>query len=412
MKRICMFLIALGIIMGYAPSVKASSQESKTTEDDVTIYTDYGSGIDCKINQIYYYISLKKKCATATWAAPDAPSVVKIPSSVTLDGVNYPVTKFDNTILNYPSQRELVERPSFEEIKLPDSVLKVVFSFRPCKKINIPKHAKASLDLDIDDTAVEIPADHDYYALKDNFVYDKKDATKIYYVLGASGNVRIPKGVKYVGRLLQNSRIEKLSLPSTLEEIGTKFACEANALKTVNLSETKLKMIPAWAFRWTSSLKKVEFPSTLLGINVRAFEGSGLKKVVIPNKVTDIGGGAFEFCYDLKKVSLGKKVKRIYSYAFAWTAIQEITIPASVEKMDDLLFCDTKNLRKVTLLHKKKMARFSTRCFWHAPSGIKFYVKNQKMAKQLKKKLKKSKVKKAKIYVGKKKKPVYKNING
>ena len=55
----------------------------------------------------------------------------------------------------------------------------------------------------------------------------------------------------------------------------------------------------------------------------------------------------------------------------------------------------------------KKVSLITASAFKRAATGIKFYVKNKTVAKQLKSKLK-GKVKNAKIYVGKK--LIYKNV--
>lgn len=369
-------------------------------EDAVQIAYEADDYVECKIRKVWYLIWKGKKEATAVWGNMEGP-VLEIPSSVELNGVRYPVTQFDNRV-NFDMSFLLNNRSrtlkSYEEIKLPDSVLNVTVSnlltAKICKKINIPKHAKADLRIDIDKMTVEVPKDHDYYRLKDNFVYDKKDSTKIYYVLGASGDVRIPKGVKYVGSLLRNNNIKKLYLPSTLQTIGEGFA-RATGMKTMDLSKTKLKKLPVNSFR-LAKLQKIKLPATLLEIDRNAFSNCELEKVIIPNKVKKIGVYAFGNCSKLKKVTLGRKVERIGRGAFEATAIRELTIPASVKSIRGGIFAGAKKLQKVTFMHRKKLPHFDKRdpitsYITGRDPKVTFYVKNQEMKSSLEKKLKEAK---------------------
>ena len=73
-------------------------------------------------------------------------------------------------------------------------------------------------------------------------------------------------------------------------------------------------------------------------------------------------------------------------------------------KFDADIFCNCKKLSKITINNKKKAPKLSYFAFEKVKKGIKIVVKNKKIAKELKKQLKKSEsgVKNAKIMVGKK----------
>ena len=77
-------------------------------------------------------------------------------------------------------------------------------------------------------------------------------------------------------------------------------------------------------------------------------------------------------------------------------------------KLEMDAFKGCKRLDKVTINSTKSAPKVTKGAFKSTKSGIKFVVKNKKVAKQLKKNLKNSGVKKAKIYVGKK--LIYKNV--
>lgn len=94
--------------------------------------------------------------------------------------------------------------------------------------------------------------------------------------------------------------------------------------------------------------------------------------------------------------------------AFHKTALKEVTLPSKVTKVEYAAFKSCSNLSKVTLKSTKKAPVFEKKVFGNTKSGLSFYVKNKIVAKSLKKALKGTGVKKAKIYVGKK--LVYKNV--
>ena len=92
--------------------------------------------------------------------------------------------------------------------------------------------------------------------------------------------------------------------------------------------------------------------------------------------------------------------------------LQSIILSGNIGIIDTKAFSNCKSLSKVTFKNAKKPPYIGKNAFKNTKKGIKFVVKNKKVAKQLKKQLKnkKSGVKNAKILIGKK--VVYQNING
>lgn len=67
-------------------------------------------------------------------------------------------------------------------------------------------------------------------------------------------------------------------------------------------------------------LEDYEFPENIKAIGDFAFARSALKKITIPDGVTDIGYGSFYHCENLEQVKLPDSVRHIGSYAFDKTA--------------------------------------------------------------------------------------------
>ena len=75
-----------------------------------------------------------------------------------------------------------------------------------------------------------------------------------------------------------------------------------------------------------------------------------IKKVVVGNKITEIGEYAFYGCTSLKTVSLGKNIKKIQDSAFyGATALEKINLGDKVEKIDYSAFYDCKSLKSLNI---------------------------------------------------------------
>ena len=133
------------------------------------------------------------------------------------------------------------------------------------------------------------------------------------------------------------------------------------------------------------------------------------KSYTLPKTVKSIGYASFFNQKNLKNIKFNKKIKSIKKLAFSGLKIKSFSIPNTVTKIDNFAFNNCKKLSSVVLKNKKKAPKISERTFAGTKSGIKFYVKNKRVAKSLKKNLKDSGVKNAKIYIGKT--LVYSRIN-
>ena len=197
-------------------------------------------------------------------------------------------------------------------------------------------------------------------------------------------------------------------------------------------------------FETSKNIKKVTYSNGIKVVDVETFENhKKLQEVILPTSITYIGLEAFHNCKNLKKVKLPNNVyidqgafkncKELKSLNFKGTSeftkdpdILTITsdiskeafancvklekINLEIEGIEKKAFYNCKSLSKVTFKNAKKAPYVGKNAFNKTKNGIKFFVKNKKVANQLKKQLKKSGVKNAKILIGKK--VVYQNING
>lgn len=99
-------------------------------------------------------------------------------------------------------------------------------------------------------------------------------------------------GITHIGRLRFGFGLSKVTLPDTLESIGTGAFSGRFGLKQIQLPDG-LKTIGMNAFESTG-LTEIIFPDSLTAIGDGAFMFSNLQKAVIPGSVTSIGDCAFD----------------------------------------------------------------------------------------------------------------------
>lgn len=137
--------------------------------------------------------------------------------------------------------------------------------------------------------------------------------------------VVINEGLISIGELaFFNSSVQEIVFPTTLETLEEDIFYYCENLKIVDLSQTKLTVLPAssfclsgieeitlpstlkeigtQAFLGTSKLKKVNVPANVKQIGKEAFRESGIVTITLPNSITKIAGNAFYLCPELTEV--------------------------------------------------------------------------------------------------------------
>ena len=107
--------------------------------------------------------------------------------------------------------------------------------------------------------------------------------------------------------------------------------------------------IMAKSFRYCSTLTSVTIPNSVTTIGDSAFYGcDGLTSVTIPNSVTYIGGSAFQGCYGLTSVTIGNSVSTIAASAFyGCSGLTSVTIPNSVTTIGGTVFGNCSSLATI-----------------------------------------------------------------
>ena len=264
-----------------------------------------------------------------------------------------------------------------------------------------------------------------------------------FYLQGKLKTLNIPETVDNEGKTYNVTEI------IFTDENSTPPQC-VYTIETINLSKNLKSFYTSYSYKpleW-QNLKTINIPEDANLESIRYFDNCpNLRTVNIPKSVKSI---SFKNCPNLKmtvskdnakykmrntRYLCSKNGKKVYSYFGKQKSvtvpkgvttlqgaysdnnyIKSVTIPSSVKTIKSFTFSNCKNLSKVIINNKKKSPKISKELpynikdevFENTKQGIKFYVKNKAVAKSLKKQLKGSGVKNAKILVGKK--VVYKNV--
>ncbi len=138
-----------------------------------------------------------------------------------------------------------------------------------------------------------------------------KDGVLVKYS-GDEETVVIPEGVKVIGaQSFDGLNIKKVVMPDTVTKIEGKPFYGGMRVEEIVFSKN-LSSIASFAFAGCKSLKSVDLSET---------------------KLKTIRKKCFLDCYNLETVKLPKKLKSIEEFAFARIAAKEIVFPATVEKI-------------------------------------------------------------------------------
>lgn len=106
--------------------------------------------------------------------------------------------------------------------------------------------------------------------------------------------------------------------------------------------EWGITILDKYAFAYTTNLKEVSLPDSLVTIGEDAFSGSGLTSIEIPDSVTQINASAFSHCENLSSVKLSSNLDYIGQSAFSGcTSLTSIEIPDSVTYIYATAFAGT-----------------------------------------------------------------------
>ena len=123
----------------------------------------------------------------------------------------------------------------------------------------------------------------------------------------------LPETLNKIGELAFWSchELTRVVVPDSLQRLGDDCFVECSSLKVLDLSDTKVEIIPDTCFAG-SGLETVLFPRRLKRLGNGVFESCHfLKEVEVPELVTHIGNKAFSNCRDLKLLKVHDTLRHV-----------------------------------------------------------------------------------------------------
>lgn len=148
----------------------------------------------------------------------------------------------------------------------------------------------------------------------------------------------------------KNKDVIKVTLPTTLLQIGYSTFEGCDSLKSINLPEG-LTVIDNRAFAQCESLTDVKLPITLVTLGNASFYGcNSLESIEIPEKIYRLDNNLFYGCTGLKEVIIPDSVTEIGQQTFCeCTSLTGIELPDSLEKIDDGAFYNCIGLESISI---------------------------------------------------------------
>lgn len=135
------------------------------------------------------------------------------------------------------------------------------------------------------------------------------------------------------------------------------------------------------AFESFAKVKTVVFPKTIKKIGEYAFSDTQIKKLALPNSVTEIGWGAFAADMirgSIKEVKLSSKLRKIHALAFSdQSSLTKIIIPQNVTSIGYAAFENCSELRTV-IIKSKKIKEIGERAFSGLAANAVIYIPKDK----------------------------------
>ena len=162
---------------------------------------------------------------------------------------------------------------------------------------------------------------------------------------GRIGEITLPSTLKKIGfEAFARTAIVSAELPDGLEKIGVN-AFFASNLESVNIPESCRNF--NYAFVGTK-LRKVSIPEGITEISPAAFQGCyTIESVSLPSTLKTIGKEAFAYCIGLKDIELPEGLTSVKEYAFNVTGLTSVVIPESVTDLCLCAFLECKDLTEV-----------------------------------------------------------------
>lgn len=277
------------------------------------------------INGLYYDLDTSSRTATVTYETigtdnyASLPASVKIPETVTCDGITFTVTKV--------ADQAFANCTSLEEISIPGTVTEIgttctserYLPFYKCTSLIKVKFEDGVQNISLG-VFFSTSEPNSSYCSKGLFAYcplqEVYIGRNIFYV-NYDSYFSFEKYPKYYGysAFYNQPMLAKVTFSSTVTEIPAYLFYKNVAITLTDLP--KVKTIGKSAFEGCSKLTTLNFGQDLMTVDDRAFYNcTNVTKLTFPDAITTIGDEAFYNCSSITEVTVGSKLQSIGASAF------------------------------------------------------------------------------------------------
>jgi hypothetical protein len=310
-----------------------------------------------EIDGIFYNLNTNAQTAEVTYGSQAYVGDIVIPASITVDDVVYNVTSIGKETFSYCQ--------NLTSVDIPEGVTTIGSNaFYLCQNL----------------VSITIPSTLENIG---NGMFRYCNLKKVII----NSNALISKNRSWMGEVLLKdifgSTVEEINLGENITRIGNLAFHEFKKLTSIQMTH-HVTSIGSGAFQNCVSLTSIIIPNSVTSIDYNPFYGcenlssiqvengnavfdsrdncnaiirtadnvliTGGPNTVIPNSVTEIGGGAFYNNANLTSINIPSSVVKIGSSAF-WqcTSLTSISIPSSMKTIEEWAFFNCKNLASVSI---------------------------------------------------------------
>lgn len=369
------------------------------------------------INGLYYDLDTSSRTATVTYQTLEwynyasLPASVKIPETVTYNGVTFTVTKIADSAFRHCKYMEEISIPgtvtevgttsryssdlpfydctSLKKVRFEDGEQPIslgvyysssyngsgLFSSCPLEEVSIGRNITYK-----DSYFAKYPQDYGYSAF-----YNQPKLAKVtfsstvteipaylFYKNVAMTLTDLPK-VKTIGKSAfeECSKLTTLNLGQDLMTVGDRAFYNCTNVTKLTFPDA-ITTIGDEAFYNCSSVTEVTVGSKLKSIGTSAFQKCGsFTAILLPDNFTTMGASAFEDCKKLTVAKLGNSLTAVPEKAFKnCIALSEMTVPATSVSIGDQAFYNDAALAVITM--NEGLKTIGNEVFWKN-SGVRTF---------------------------------------
>lgn len=150
------------------------------------------------------------------------------------------------------------------------------------------------------------------------------------------------------------SSLKEIYLPDSINYMGSNIFSDCTNLEKVKLPKGIIN-ISEGMFKKCSSLTTVEIPQNVQSISGYVFQNSGIRSIIVTEKVQTIGEYAFNSCDELTDILIPDSVNHLGTYIFAdCEKLSDIKLGTGLTDIPSYAFSQCPSLTKIVLPYSLK----------------------------------------------------------